>query len=62
MKTKIQKDKWLGIEKLAKNKEIQLYSQSWYIQNTSSILLIHDKKRNTSSMKELFAILPVKGE
>jgi len=37
MKTKIQKDKWCGMRKLIKNREMEQFSQSWYIQNTSSI-------------------------
>jgi hypothetical protein len=31
MKIKILEDKWCGMRKLVKNREIQLSSQSWYI-------------------------------
>ena len=53
MQIKIRKDKWWGMRKLLKNREFILFSQSWYIRNTSSILPIQDKKRNTSSMNKL---------
>jgi len=54
MKIKILKDKMCGMKKLAKNKECWQFSQSWDIRNTSSILPIQDKKRNPSSMNELY--------
>jgi hypothetical protein len=53
MRIKILKDKWCGIRKLVKNREIRLSSQIWYIRNTFSILQIQDKKWNTSSMNTL---------
>jgi len=37
MKTKIQKDKWCGMRKLAKKRESYQFSQSWDIRNTSSM-------------------------
>jgi hypothetical protein len=50
MKTKIQKEKWCGMRKLIKNREMEQFSQSWYIRNTSSILLIQEKKPNSLSV------------
>jgi hypothetical protein len=37
MKTKIQRDKWCGMRKLVKNKEVLKFSQSGYIQNNASM-------------------------
>jgi hypothetical protein len=45
--------------KSVKDRGSWLFSQSWYIRNTSSILLIQDKKRSSSYMKELYAISAV---
>jgi hypothetical protein len=39
--------------KSVKDRGSWLFSQSWYIRNTSSILPIQDKKRSTSSMNKL---------
>jgi predicted double-glycine peptidase len=50
MKIKILKGKMWEMKKLAKNKECWQFSQSWDTRNTSSILPIQDKKRNTSSL------------
>jgi len=41
MKTKILKDKWCGMRKLAKN-EIRLSSKSWHIRNPSSINKLYE--------------------